>query len=284
MGVHAADVDDDGDDDLLVMNLDSESDSFFRNDGTLLRRRDTAPSACAWSSRRFTRFGMGFSTSTTTAGSTSTRPTAASACRARRSPPIPYAEPNLLLRGHRRAGVRGGAAARRHGRAARRAPAAPPPSATSTATAGSTSWSPTATRAPHLLRNVAPRAGTGARCAVRRRAAAATRSARRADARAPAAASCAATCARPTATWPRTTRASTSASARPRRVECGGRPLDRRRRGALRPVRRRPHRHPPPRHRRHAWHRRSVFDRSRVSALSRQPLFGRQGTSVIVVT
>src|SRR5205085_657816 len=34
MGVDAADVDDDGDLDLLVVNLDGESDSFFRNRGT----------------------------------------------------------------------------------------------------------------------------------------------------------------------------------------------------------------------------------------------------------
>ena len=34
MGVDARDVDDDGDEDLLVVNLDGESDSLFRNDGT----------------------------------------------------------------------------------------------------------------------------------------------------------------------------------------------------------------------------------------------------------
>ena len=33
MGVHAADIDGDGDNDLIVMNLDAESDSLYRNDG-----------------------------------------------------------------------------------------------------------------------------------------------------------------------------------------------------------------------------------------------------------
>ena len=34
MGVAAADVDDDGDSDLLVVNLERQTDSFFRNEGT----------------------------------------------------------------------------------------------------------------------------------------------------------------------------------------------------------------------------------------------------------
>ena len=37
MGVDAVDVDDDGDLDLLVVNLDGESDSFFRNQGHILQ-------------------------------------------------------------------------------------------------------------------------------------------------------------------------------------------------------------------------------------------------------
>ncbi len=57
MGVHAADVDDDGDNELLVMNLDTESDSFFRNDGTFFVDA-TNMVGLRVASRRFTRFGM----------------------------------------------------------------------------------------------------------------------------------------------------------------------------------------------------------------------------------
>jgi hypothetical protein len=57
MGVHAADVDDDGDEDLLVVNLDTESDSFFRNDGRFFVDA-TAVAGLRMASRRFTRFGM----------------------------------------------------------------------------------------------------------------------------------------------------------------------------------------------------------------------------------
>ncbi|OLC76205.1 MAG: hypothetical protein AUH72_19335 [Acidobacteria bacterium 13_1_40CM_4_65_8] len=49
MGVHAADTDDDGRLDLLVVNLDGESDSFYRNRGAFFSD-DTAAA--------FTRFGM----------------------------------------------------------------------------------------------------------------------------------------------------------------------------------------------------------------------------------
>ena len=57
MGVAAADVDDDGDTDLLVVNLERQTDSFFRNEGayfvdaTHLVGLDVA-------SRRYTRFGV----------------------------------------------------------------------------------------------------------------------------------------------------------------------------------------------------------------------------------
>jgi hypothetical protein len=56
MGVHLADVDDDGDLDLLVVNLDGESDSFFRNEKTFFRD-DTAVVGLRSISRPFTRFG-----------------------------------------------------------------------------------------------------------------------------------------------------------------------------------------------------------------------------------
>jgi hypothetical protein len=57
MGVHAADVDDDGRLDVLVVNLDGESDSFYRNRGAFFSD-ETAPVGLRTVSRPFTRFGM----------------------------------------------------------------------------------------------------------------------------------------------------------------------------------------------------------------------------------
>jgi hypothetical protein len=57
MGVHATDVDDDGDLDLLVVNLDGESDSFYRNNREYFSD-DTAAVGLRTASRPFTRFGM----------------------------------------------------------------------------------------------------------------------------------------------------------------------------------------------------------------------------------
>ena len=56
MGVSLADVDDDGDLDLLVVNLDGESDSFYRNEKTFFRD-DAAAVGLRTVSRPFTRFG-----------------------------------------------------------------------------------------------------------------------------------------------------------------------------------------------------------------------------------
>lgn len=57
MGVAAADVDNDGDVDLLVVNLESETDSFYRNEGGYFIDV-TARAGIAISSRRRTRFGV----------------------------------------------------------------------------------------------------------------------------------------------------------------------------------------------------------------------------------
>ena len=59
MGVDAKDVDDDGDEDVLVVNLDGESDSFYRNDG-VFQRCDGSGRPARDRSRRFTRFGTGW--------------------------------------------------------------------------------------------------------------------------------------------------------------------------------------------------------------------------------
>ena len=58
MGVTAADIDNDGDRDLLVVNLVRESDSFFRNQGPYFVD-DTIRIGLGVASRPFTRFGMG---------------------------------------------------------------------------------------------------------------------------------------------------------------------------------------------------------------------------------
>lgn len=57
MGVAAADIDDDGDADILVVNLEGQSDSLFRNQGGWFDDA-TAEYGLAVSSRRHTRFGV----------------------------------------------------------------------------------------------------------------------------------------------------------------------------------------------------------------------------------
>ncbi len=58
MGVCVCDLDDDGDEELLVVNLEGESDSYYRNDGDHFSDR-TPVVKLARPSRGFTRFGVG---------------------------------------------------------------------------------------------------------------------------------------------------------------------------------------------------------------------------------
>ena len=57
MGVAAEDLDDDGDPDILVMNMEKQTDSYFRNDGDHFVDA-TSRVGLAVTSRRFTRFGV----------------------------------------------------------------------------------------------------------------------------------------------------------------------------------------------------------------------------------
>ena len=59
MGVDAADVDDDGDLDLIVVNLHGEFDGFYRNDDGVFVER-TTEAGIGVETRKYTRFGVGF--------------------------------------------------------------------------------------------------------------------------------------------------------------------------------------------------------------------------------
>ena len=98
MGVHAADLDDDGDNELIVMNLDSESDSFFRNEGRFFVD-DTARVGLRVVSRRFTRFGVALLDFDNDGRIDLYEANGRVGLQAETFAVDPYAEPNLLLRG-----------------------------------------------------------------------------------------------------------------------------------------------------------------------------------------
>ncbi len=98
MGVHAADVDDDGDNDLLVMNLDSESDSYFRNDGPYFVDATTMVGLRV-ASRRFTRFGVAMIDFDNDGRLDLYEANGRVGLQSETFSSDPYAEPNLLFKG-----------------------------------------------------------------------------------------------------------------------------------------------------------------------------------------
>jgi hypothetical protein len=98
MGVHAADVDDDGDNDLIVVNLDTESDSFYRNEGRFFVDA-TAAAGLRVVSRRFTRFGVAMLDFDNDGRLDLYEANGRVGLQAETFSADPYAEPNLLFRG-----------------------------------------------------------------------------------------------------------------------------------------------------------------------------------------
>jgi len=98
MGVAAEDADDDGDLDLLVVNLDGESDSFFRNRGKFFSD-DTVSAGLRTPSRPFTRFGMALADFDNDGYLDLFEANGRVGLQAERHAADPYAEPSLLFRG-----------------------------------------------------------------------------------------------------------------------------------------------------------------------------------------
>ena len=98
MGVDAVDVDDDGDLDLLVVNLDGESDSFFRNRGRFFAD-DTVSVGLRTASRPFTRFGAAFVDFDNDGYLDLFEANGRVGLQSVRYSSDPYAEPSLLFRG-----------------------------------------------------------------------------------------------------------------------------------------------------------------------------------------
>jgi hypothetical protein len=157
MGVHAADPDEDGDSDLLVVNLDGESDSFYRNDGEFFVDA-TGPAGLRTISRPFTRFGMAMLDFDNDGLLDLFEANGRVGLQSERLGDDPYAEPNILFRG---------VAAGRFEEVVPRGGTAAPLVATSRAAAfgdidgdgGLDLLIVNRDGAPHLLRNVAARRG-----------------------------------------------------------------------------------------------------------------------------
>ena len=98
MGVDAIDIDDDGDLDLLVVNLDGESDSFFRNQGRFFND-DTVTAGLRTPSRPFTRFGMALLDFDNDGYLDLYEANGRVGQQSERYSTDPYAEPSLLFRG-----------------------------------------------------------------------------------------------------------------------------------------------------------------------------------------
>jgi hypothetical protein len=98
MGVTVADLDFDGDPDLLVCNLHQESDSLFRNDGGTFTDA-TAVLGLGAVSRPFTRFGMGWVDFDDDGHLDLFQANGRVALHATRLADDPFAEPNLLFHG-----------------------------------------------------------------------------------------------------------------------------------------------------------------------------------------
>jgi len=98
MGVDAVDLDDDGAPDLLIVNLDGESDSFFRNRGAFFSD-DTSQVGLRAISRPFTRFGAGFVDFDNDGYLDLYEANGRVGMQSERYSSDPYAEPSLLFRG-----------------------------------------------------------------------------------------------------------------------------------------------------------------------------------------
>jgi hypothetical protein len=103
MGVGILDADDDGDEDVLVVNLTAEHDSFYLNQGTHFADR-TASVGLTRVSHRFTRFGVGFLDFDQDGSLDLYQANGRVTHGAEESGPDPFAEENLLHRGVRAPG------------------------------------------------------------------------------------------------------------------------------------------------------------------------------------
>ncbi|HEY7290984.1 MAG TPA: CRTAC1 family protein [Vicinamibacterales bacterium] len=98
MGVAAVDADDDGDLDLLVVNLDGESDSFFRNSGRFFVD-DTVAVGLRTPTRQFTRFGTAMLDFDNDGALDLYEANGRVGLQSQMYSSDPYAEPSMLLRG-----------------------------------------------------------------------------------------------------------------------------------------------------------------------------------------